>query len=106
MFGLLEELLSGDGSVGERVDGVHLQVWFAVVLEFITFSVPPRADRFHYHFSTRDLILHVALQNTGGKIWEIKWSTSNIKMQKTHLISATSTLQTIFKKALKIIYIC
>lgn len=64
VFGLLEELLSGDSSVGERVDGVHLQVWFGVVFKFITFSMPPWADRFYYHFSTRDLILHIAFQNT------------------------------------------
>ena len=64
---LLEELLAGDGSVGERVDGVHRKVRLSVVLLLEAFALATGPDGLHNHPGAGYLVLDIALQNATKK---------------------------------------
>ena len=60
---LLVELLSGHGSVCQRVDGVDHEVRLGVVLLLHPVTVAMGPDGFHDNLCPRYLVLDVAFQN-------------------------------------------
>lgn len=67
---LLVELLSGDGSVCQRVDGINHEVRLGVVVLLQSITVAMGADGFHDNLCSRYLLLDVAFQNAGHTKWQ------------------------------------